>query len=858
MVIWKTRSAVFHSVCIFFKPIEANQPTTSWYLQIIHWGIKHTSKTVFLCLLRTSSSLPSPTLEYNEILFTPMSSPLLLPSLLSPILFLILVFSAPLSSASSLSTIAIAEVHNQTLVCALLPSVADGPYGLNCTAVPSGKSRSYPARGGILYSAITAGNGFLCALASPPSNYSLSTMRWWDFDRDHAPSKRVYKGPFLSALTASSTHVCGLIGDSGKPNCWRWPELSLPPDLKFTSISVGGDFVCGISMSTEVRCFGNNATRVVDSEPKGEFEMVAAGTRHACAVSVSGDMTCWGTGAPLNSLADVSSMALGEGTTCVIRVNGTITCFGDGNKLPLGFETAQFMELEARGRTFCGVLLVNYSLLCWGGDVFHSKPIVFERVLPGSCSSTSICRCGVLPGSGNTCGNGRAICKTCPETSPPQPAPATAAAGGGSRRRRMLFILLGAIGFGIGCVASACYLIFRSKNRGRIHDSGRLPLPPAATGADREPSIDTALSAFFSKAPGSAVEEYHMADLFDATDGFAEMHKIGSGGFGSVYRARLADGRVVAIKRAKPPPSPPPATTAARLTPTTSTSRSSAAAAEEEAAFLAELGLLSRVNHKNLVRLHGFCREGVELILVYEFVARGSLEAHLRGGGASTPDSPLESWAGRIRVALDAARGIEYLHCYAVPAIIHRDIKSSNILLDERWTAKVSDFGLSLLKPREGEAVEEDDEEEAAAGTVGYMDPEYYRLRHLTAKSDVYSFGVVLLELLTGCRAVERDEESGTPRNLVEEVVPRIEADEVHCLLDGRLPPPTPCEIEAVMYVGYLAADCVSALGSDRPTMTEVVAGLERAVSTCADHNQPPGSAAPLGLSRSSTGARSE
>ncbi|KAG0493185.1 hypothetical protein HPP92_004179 [Vanilla planifolia] len=93
------------------------------------------------------------------------------------------------------------------------------------------------------------------------------------------------------------------------------------------------------------------------------------------------------------------------------------------------------------------------------------------------------------------------------------------------------------------------------------------------------------------------------------------------------------------------------------------------------------------------------------------------------------------------------------------------------------------------------------------------MDPEYYRLRHLTAKSDVYSFGVVLLELLTGCRAVERDEESGTPRNLVEEVVPRIEADEVHCLLDGRLPPPTPCEIEAVMYVGYLAADCVSALG---------------------------------------------
>lgn len=346
------------------------------------------------------------------------------------------------------------------------------------------------------------------------------------------------------------------------------------------------------------------------------------------------------------------------------------------------------------------------------------------------------------------------------------------------------------------------------------------------------------------------VEEYTMEALLAATEGFAEKHKIGSGGFGSVYRATLPNGRVVAIKRAKPPP-------AAARTPTASTSRSAPLRRREmETAFLAELALLSRVNHKNLVRLYGFCREGAELILVYEFMTRGTLDAHLRFSAPS--GSPLGSWAGRIRIALDAARGIEYLHAYAVPTIIHRDIKSSNILLDDDWTAKVSDFGLSLLNPKEGEEEEENEENgvvAAAAGTVGYMDPEYYRLRHLTAKSDVYSFGVVLLELLTGSRAVERSADSGTPRNVVEHAVPRIEVDEVHCVLDGRLPPPTPCEIEAVAYVGYLAADCVSPAGMDRPTMTEVVAGLERALLACEGACGPtnPTGAGPTGFTRFST-----
>ncbi|KAG6470419.1 hypothetical protein ZIOFF_071492 [Zingiber officinale] len=149
--------------------------------------------------------------------------------------------------------------------------------------------------------------------------------------------------------------------------------------------------------------------------------------------------------------------------------------------------------------------------------------------------------------------------------------------------------------------------------------------------------------------------------------------------------------------------------------------------------------------------------------------------------------------------------------------------------------AKVADFGLSLTNP--------EDEGSVAAGTVGYMDPEYYRLRRLTEKSDVYSFGIVLLELVTGYKAIHRSMEvegedgeaegSTTPRNVVEMAVPYIETDEVARIMDRRVAPASSEEIEAVAYVGYVAAECVQAEGQDRPTMGEVVGALERVYAAC-------------------------
>ncbi|XP_072981640.1 serine/threonine-protein kinase-like protein CCR4 [Typha angustifolia] len=757
-------------------------------------------------------------------------------------------------TGSPLSTVAISHLHDATIVCAFLPT-GNGSYDLNCTSLPKRDQHNYPS-GHYLYSAIAAGDGFLCGLTNDDDGES--TMRWWDFTKRPASEnatvpdvKRVYMGPRIADLSAGDYHVCGLI--AAGIHCWRWPGLSFPKGMTFSDVAVGADFVCGIvNGSGEIKCVGNN-TGIVGREPSGgQHTALAAGSLHACAVSAAGKLACWGSGAPRwegDLPFEISSLALGKNRTCVLRSNGTVVCWGSNADPPSRFANSQFVSIQAKGESFCGILMSNFSLICWGSKYFTDAHLVFDRVLPGPCASISTCACGVLAGSGNLCLEGQIICQPCdldPEGSP-------TAKG---RRKILVFVVIGAVGIGIGLVAVALFLASNYKSRqGRESEAGRIrihadPGVPrrrsyrgsGGRGGGGSPAVERRLTALIGKGPSGTIEQFPLRLLTAVTAGFAEAQKIGSGSFGSVYHATLPDGREVAIKRADPNSYPPSVAG--------TTASTSAAPArrrrDRDAAFLSELALLSRVNHRNLVRLLGFCIESAERVLVYEFMANGTLHDHLHKQ-AQTPPA-LASWHARLKLALDAARGIEYLHSYAVPPIIHRDIKSSNILLDDSWTAKVSDFGLSLLST--GEDKDEDDDDDdvdddddddddelempRTAGTVGYMDPEYYRLQHLTAKSDVYSFGVVLLELLSGCRVIQRYEESGTPRNVVEFAVPAIAADDIHRVLDLRLPPPTPTEIEAVAYVGYLAADCVNPVGRDRPTMTEVVGGLERAVAACA------------------------
>ena len=290
--------------------------------------------------------------------------------------------------------------------------------------------------------------------------------------------------------------------------------------------------------------------------------------------------------------------------------------------------------------------------------------------------------------------------------------------------------------------------------------------------------------------------EFRLQMLLEATHNFSEDHKIGTGSFSSVYRATLDDGQVVAIKLAQ----------LSMYTPYVNKLKDNKNATKNEYEDL------SRLNHKNLVRLLGFCKDRNVRVVVYEYMENGTLHDHLH----KLQSTPLISWAARIKVALDAAKGIEYLHAYAVPPIVHCVIKSSNILLDATWTAKVSDFGPTFMSY-------------LSILGAGSVDPEYYKLQLLTPKSDVYSFGVVLLEILSGYKALHRDE-NGEPQSIVDFVVPYIAQDEIHKILDPKVPPPTPFELAAVAYVGNLALHCVSLEGRNRPSMTEIVRSLQRAL----------------------------
>ncbi|XP_065869750.1 putative serine/threonine-protein kinase-like protein CCR3 isoform X2 [Euphorbia lathyris] len=288
-------------------------------------------------------------------------------------------------------------------------------------------------------------------------------------------------------------------------------------------------------------------------------------------------------------------------------------------------------------------------------------------------------------------------------------------------------------------------------------------------------------------------EAFTLAELAAATNDFSADNKIGSGRFCVVYKGRLQDGREVAIKRRD---------------------ISQQKKIEDDNAFESELVHLSRLHHKHLVGLVGYCEQGTERLLVFDYMMKDlySLLFH-----KDSSINMIDSWVMRIRIALDAARGIDYLHNYAVPPIIHRAIKSCCILLDTNLIARISDF-------------EPEYKSKMAAERDGYVDPEYNGGNVLTAKSDVYSFGVVLLELLTGKTAIFNNR--GKLINLVEFAVPKILGNELPLILDHRIGSPESAnEAEAIEMVAYTAVHCVNPDGINRPTITSIVNNLDRALS---------------------------
>ncbi|KAF8765797.1 hypothetical protein HU200_008308 [Digitaria exilis] len=284
---------------------------------------------------------------------------------------------------------------------------------------------------------------------------------------------------------------------------------------------------------------------------------------------------------------------------------------------------------------------------------------------------------------------------------------------------------------------------------------------------------------------------FTLEELKLCTNYFREINVIGAGGYGRVYRGKLLDGQLVAIKRSKE------------------------GSMQGGLEFKTEIELLSRVHHKNLVGLVGFCFEKGEKMLVYEFIPNGTLSETLYGMKGIQLD-----WSRRLRIALDSARGLAYLHDHASPPIIHRDVKSTNILLDEKMTAKVADFGLSLL-------VSDSEEGQLCTnvkGTLGYLDPEYYMTQQLTAKSDVYSFGVVLLELIVAKPPIHDN------KYIVREVKMALDMeDRTHCGLKDLMDPVL-VEMGALLAFPRflkLALQCVEEVASSRPSMNSIVREIE-------------------------------
>ncbi|GAB2219272.1 hypothetical protein Drorol1_Dr00006905 [Drosera rotundifolia] len=329
--------------------------------------------------------------------------------------------------------------------------------------------------------------------------------------------------------------------------------------------------------------------------------------------------------------------------------------------------------------------------------------------------------------------------------------------------------------------------------RSSVDRAGKVWLDDDGSGGGSLENAKTKVRINPTKFPA---KKFTYLDMCAATGLFNIANKIGEGGFGKVYKGRLQNGEVVAIKKLN---------------------HEGVQGSQE---FVTEVIFLSLLDDPNLVNLVGFCADGDEKLLVYEYMPLGSLEDHLFDLGPGKV--PLD-WNTRMKIALGTARGLEYLHCRANPPVIFRDMKPANILLDKDFHPKLSDFGLARLGP----VGDRTHVSTRVMGTYGYCAPEYAASGKLTVKSDVYGFGVLLMELITGRRAID----ASRPRaeqNLIawsrQYLKGKDKRKYVHLadpLLQGQYP------LRNIQHAVTVAGMCLSEQAIYRPLITDVVVALE-------------------------------
>ncbi|CAL2231317.1 unnamed protein product [Prunus armeniaca] len=397
--------------------------------------------------------------------------------------------------------------------------------------------------------------------------------------------------------------------------------------------------------------------------------------------------------------------------------------------------------------------------------------------------------------------------------------------GGSSSRHTGTVVGLTLAGvFLVALLALIFLFIRRRKKQAQVYPPNYLPPTPGPPGSNlsggyylaqqQSPATSGPTESFYSSGPPgrSSLDNSYQAhsgdsgliaatkvhftyeELMEITNGFSRQNVLGEGGFGCVYKGWLPEGRVVAVKQLK------------------------AGSGQGEKEFRAEVEIISRVHHRHLVSLVGYCISDNQRLLIYEFVPNKTLEHHLHGAGM-----PVLEWTRRMKIALGSAKGLAYLHEDCHPKIIHRDIKSANILLDDVFEAQVADFGLAKLTNDTNTHVST-----RVMGTFGYMAPEYASSGKLTDRSDVFSFGVVLLELVTGRKPVDTSQPLGD-ESLVEWARPillkALETGDLSELVDPRLEKHY-VEGEMIRMIEAAAA-CVRHSALKRPRMAQVVRALD-------------------------------
>ncbi|KAG0572943.1 hypothetical protein KC19_VG136400 [Ceratodon purpureus] len=363
-------------------------------------------------------------------------------------------------------------------------------------------------------------------------------------------------------------------------------------------------------------------------------------------------------------------------------------------------------------------------------------------------------------------------------------APSTSESSSGSSNTTAIAAVVCVLIIVVGGVIACCW--YQRKRKMGFGSSRR----KRATNINMQEVITSITQA------NGAVTVFTLKELEKATENFGEHLVLGLGGFGTVYKGTLRNGMVhVAIKV------------------------SNSASKSGKKQLMNEISILSQTNHPNLVKLFGCCIETEVPILVYEYIPNGNLFEHLHRlrFGVNL------NWAKRLQIASETADALAYLHFAAQPPIYHRDVKSANILLDNTFSVKVADFGISRLTNPEKTHVST-----AVQGTPGYLDPEYFHSYHLTDKSDVYSFGVVLLELITSQKPL--DYQRVDEHSLAAYALPIIKEGNLDMIVDPQLKEPRQgfeqC-MPIIQYVAEVAIECLADKRKDRPTMRTVSDDLQ-------------------------------